>query len=237
MPTSVRPAAAISHVGASANSSEPAPGDQRAAGQDAPRPQRVGEHADRNLQHRVDVEVRRGQRAQHRAVDRERAGRARRRSPPARCGGRTTARSSRARCRTRRGGGERSAVGDGAALAIAPLYGPAVRVWYHDAIAATRARAPDPAVKYADLRDFIAQLEAPRRAEAHRRRGRPAARDDRDLRPRAEGGRSGAAVREAEGPRDAGARQPVRHAASASRWAWARTRSPRCARSAGCSRS
>ena len=69
-------------------------------------------------------------------------------------------------------------------------------------------------MKYRDLRDFLAQLE--RRGELKRvaRRGRSAARDDRDLRPRAEGGRAGAAVRAAEGAHDSGARQSVRHAAA-----------------------
>ena len=47
------------------------PRDDRAGGQDPPRPERVGEHADRDLQHRVNVEIRRGERAQHRAVDGE----------------------------------------------------------------------------------------------------------------------------------------------------------------------
>jgi 4-hydroxy-3-polyprenylbenzoate decarboxylase len=42
-------------------------------------------------------------------------------------------------------------------------------------------------------------------------------------------GGPGPAVREAEGARHAGAGQPVRHAASAWRWAWAR-KSRRCAR-------
>ena len=49
------------------------------------------------------------------------------------------------------------------------------------------------------------------RAEARRGGGRSPARDDRDLRPRPQGGRSGGVVRAAEGPRDPGARQSVRH--------------------------
>ncbi len=56
-----------------------------------------------------------------------------------------------------------------------------------------------------------------RRAEAHRRRGRSEAGDDRDLRPRAARRRAGAAVREtqeAKAAHDAGAGQPVRHAAA-----------------------
>ncbi len=55
-------------------------------------------------------------------------------------------------------------------------------------------------MKYADLRDFLAQLEQRGELKRIAGRGRPAARDDRDLRPRAQGGRPGAAVREAEGP-------------------------------------
>ena len=66
-------------------------------------------------------------------------------------------------------------------------------------------------MKYRDLRDFLAQLEARGELKRIARDGRSAPRDDRDLRPRAEGGRAGAAVREAQGPFDARARQPVRH--------------------------
>ena len=66
-----------------------------------------------------------------------------------------------------------------------------------------------------------------RRAEARRAAGRSAARDDRDLRPRAEGGRPGAPVRAAEGrlPRAAGGRCrcsatcSARRSASRARWA------------------
>ena len=67
-PTSVRPAAATSQAGARANSSEPARRDERPIGEDAARAQRVGEHADGHLQQRVDVEVGRGERAEHRRV-------------------------------------------------------------------------------------------------------------------------------------------------------------------------
>ncbi len=72
-PTSVRPAAAISHVGASANASEPSPATSDPTARMRRGPMRVGQHADRNLQQRVDVEVRRRERPQHGAVDRERA--------------------------------------------------------------------------------------------------------------------------------------------------------------------
>ena len=80
---------------------------------------------------------------------------------------------------------------------------------------------------YRDLRDFLAQLE--QRGELKRVAcgSRSAARDDRALRSRAQGRRSRAAVRASEGSvsrtlggHDPGARQPVRHAASASRSRW-----------------
>ena len=49
------------------------PRDDRAGREHPSRPQRVGEHADRNLQHHVHVEIRGGERPEHRAVDGERA--------------------------------------------------------------------------------------------------------------------------------------------------------------------
>ncbi len=73
MPTSVRPSAAISHAGATPNSSEPGGGDQRAGSKNAARSERVREHADRDLQQRVDVEIGRGERAEDRAADIERS--------------------------------------------------------------------------------------------------------------------------------------------------------------------
>ena len=72
-PTSVRPTAAISQVGASANAIEPSARDERARRQEPARSHRVRQHADRNLQHHVHVEIRGGERAQQRAVDGERA--------------------------------------------------------------------------------------------------------------------------------------------------------------------
>ena len=79
---------------------------------------------------------------------------------------------------------------------------------------------------------------APGRTQTHPRRGRSAARDDRDLRSRAARPAGPALLFERpKGHRDAGARQSVRHADGAWRWAWARTRSTRCARSASCWRS
>ncbi len=68
---------------------------------------------------------------------------------------------------------------------------------------------------------FSRPARTPRRVEAHPRRGRPAARDDRDLRSRAAAGRARAAVRAAErvcgvgrACRHAGPRQPLRHGAA-----------------------
>ena len=52
-------------------------------------------------------------------------------------------------------------------------------------------------MKYKDLRDFIAQLEAQGELKRIAVEVDPAPRDDRDLRPRAEGRRAGVAVREA----------------------------------------
>ena len=67
MPTSVRPGRGeFATPGASANSSEPAPATSEPPARMPPRPQRVGEHADRYLQQRVDVEVGRGERAERR---------------------------------------------------------------------------------------------------------------------------------------------------------------------------
>ena len=72
IPTSVRPTAAISHAGASANSSEPAAAIAEPVGKDLARPERIGQYADRNLQDRVDVEVGRSKRSEHGAADVER---------------------------------------------------------------------------------------------------------------------------------------------------------------------
>ena len=93
------------------------------------------------------------------------------------------------------------------------------------------------AVSYADLREFLAQLEARGRAEAHSRRGLAAARDDRDLRPRAARRRSGAAVRAAR--RATTSRCSPTSSAPSRRVAAAmgvERRVRRCARSASCSR-
>ena len=169
MPTSVRPAAAISHDRREREQrASPTPGDQRSGAQDAPRAERVGEHADRDLQQRVDVEIRRRERAEHRAVDRERARRARRRSPRAPCDGRTTARSSRARCRRRRGARGRNARRCGADAGMRHCTGirsDAACASDH-AIAASRDAINRPPWPTRDLRDFLAQLE--RRGELKR---------------------------------------------------------------------
>ncbi len=73
MPTSVRPTAAISQAGANAKRSEPAAAIAEPASEELARPQRVGQHSDRNLQHRIDIEIGGGERAQHGAADVERA--------------------------------------------------------------------------------------------------------------------------------------------------------------------
>ncbi len=62
-----------------------------------------------------------------------------------------------------------------------------------------------------DLREWIATAREARRAGAHRRAGRPGARDHRDRRPRLQGRRSGPAVHQRDRQPAAGAHQPVRH--------------------------
>ena len=244
-PTSVRPAAAISHVGASANASEPEPGDERAGGQDAAaapacrRARRPGSAAPcrrRNTSRRACPSTAlliANARVSSPAIA---AGAVRWKNDSTKLA--STMPKTTRRARTKRGSGGAAACGhaalyrrgrDGAAFGT-------MRVAGH------RAAIASP-MKYADLRDFLAQLE--RRGELKRiaRRGRSAARDDRDLRPRAEGRRPGAAVRAAEGLRGAGGRTRCRCSAissarrGASRSGWARSRSRRCAKSASCSRS
>jgi hypothetical protein len=71
MPTSVRPAAATSQLGASANAIEPSAATIEPRGSNRRGPTVSARIADRNLQHHVDIEIRRGERAQQRAVDRK----------------------------------------------------------------------------------------------------------------------------------------------------------------------
>jgi len=64
-PTSVRPTAAISHARGQREQQRARRGDRRSGGEYPARAEGVGQHADRDLQQRVDVEVGGGQRAEH----------------------------------------------------------------------------------------------------------------------------------------------------------------------------
>ena len=93
-PTRVRPAAATSQAGAKREDERAGTGDERSGRQEPAGTHGVGQHAHRDLQHRVDVEVGGRERAQDRAGDVEGCGSGRPRCWPARCGGRRTGRSS-----------------------------------------------------------------------------------------------------------------------------------------------
>ena len=90
------------------------------------------------------------------------------------------------------------------------------------------------AMKYRDLRDFIAGAWRPRQLSTDRHSGLAAPRDDRDLRPHPAGRRAGPAVRAPAGPHDSGAGQPVRDAAAGGAGHGGRPTSARCATSASC---